>query len=72
MARGVAVLLGTKKGVYVFRSGAARERWLSWCQITPGARAYACLSGCLDLMQLATERGLADPDGRQAILLRSR
>src|ERR1700704_3747953 len=27
MARSVAVLLGTKKGVYAFRSGAARERW---------------------------------------------
>ena len=27
MARSVLVLLGTKKGVYVFRSGAARERW---------------------------------------------
>jgi len=27
MARGVAVLLGTKKGAYIFRSGAARERW---------------------------------------------
>lgn len=27
MARSVLVLLGTKKGTYVFRSGAARERW---------------------------------------------
>src|SRR5438045_6340198 len=27
MARGVGGLLGTKRGVYVFRSGAARERW---------------------------------------------
>ena len=27
MGRGVAVLLGTKKGTYVFRGGMARERW---------------------------------------------
>src|SRR2546423_12767075 len=27
MARGVMVLLGTKKGADVFRSGSARERW---------------------------------------------
>ena len=27
MVRGVMVLLGTKKGVYAFRSGEARERW---------------------------------------------
>ena len=27
MARGVMVLVGTKKGVFLYRSGAARERW---------------------------------------------
>jgi len=40
MARGVAVLLGTKKGVYVFRSGAARERWRLEGPYFPGQPVY--------------------------------
>ena len=40
MARSVLVLLGTKKGVYVFRSGAARERWRLEGPYFPGQPAY--------------------------------
>ncbi|HEV2010565.1 MAG TPA: hypothetical protein VGS17_06005, partial [Candidatus Limnocylindria bacterium] len=40
MARGVAVLLGTKKGVYVFRSGTARERWRAEGPHFPGQTVY--------------------------------
>jgi photosystem II stability/assembly factor-like uncharacterized protein len=40
MARGVAVLLGTKKGVYVFRSGTARERWRLEGPHFPGQTVY--------------------------------
>src|SRR3979411_1720678 len=41
MARSVLVLLGTKKGVYVFRSGAARERWRLEGPYFPGAAGYS-------------------------------
>ena len=40
MARGVAVLLGTKKGVYLFRSGTARERWRAEGPHFPGQPVY--------------------------------
>ncbi|HEX9496202.1 MAG TPA: hypothetical protein VGA38_10620 [Candidatus Limnocylindria bacterium] len=40
MARSVLVLLGTKKGVYVFRSGAARERWRLEGPYFPGQPVY--------------------------------
>ena len=40
MARGVLVLLGTKKGVYVYRSGSARERWRLEGPYFPGQPVY--------------------------------
>ena len=40
MARGVLVLLGTKKGVYIFRSGSARERWRLEGPYFPGQPVY--------------------------------
>ncbi len=36
MAKKVAVLVGTKKGAYIFRSGAARSRWTAEGPLFPG------------------------------------
>lgn len=39
-ARKVAVLVGTKKGAYIFRSGAARSRWTAEGPLFQGAPVY--------------------------------
>ncbi|MGH2500219.1 MAG: WD40/YVTN/BNR-like repeat-containing protein, partial [Candidatus Limnocylindria bacterium] len=40
MAKGVAILVGTKKGAYLFRSGAARSRWRAEGPLFPGEPVY--------------------------------